>query len=356
MKTKVLGLVILLLMIGGGMAYKFFYGAGLLKTTMLKGFVGSEKIAFLENPRVKEILRKKYGVQVNAIKAGSLEMVQQPPAADIDFLWPSSQVALELFKTKNQRMVKSEILFNSPIVLYSWELVTNALQAQGIVEQDGNTLYVKDMKALLEAINVGKTWTEIGLKELFGKIAITTTDPVKSNTGNTFAGLAANILHGDVVDATSIQMVLPNLKTMFARLGYMPASSQDLFQQYLTKGIGDKPIIVGYESQVVEFSLQNQQLWPKVKHKIRILYPKPTVWSSHPLMILQERANPLLQAMQDAQIQKIAWEQHGFRTGLVGVQNDPKVLDVAGIPENITYVMPMPGPSVMEAIMLALQN
>ena len=62
------------------------------------------------------------------------------------------------------------------------------------------------------------------------------------------------------------------------------------------------------------------------------------------------------QAMQDAQIQKIAWEQHGFRTGLAGVQNDPKVLDVAGIPENITYVMPMPGPSVMEAIMLALQN
>ena len=355
MKTRIAGILILLIIIGGGVAYKFF-GATPLKKTMLKGYVGGEKTPFLENVTVKQLLLKKYGLELSVIKAGSIEMVEQPVPPDVDFLWPSSQVALELYKIKNRTPLKSEIIFNSPLVLYTWDVIAQSLEKQGFVQKQGNSYYITDMRQLLDMIVAGKKWADIGVGELFGKIAITTTDPVKSNSGSMFAGLVATILQGDVVDMTTVDLVLPNLKNMFARLGYMPPSSQDLFQQYLTKGIGDKPIIVGYENQAVEFSLQNRQLWPKVKDKIRILYPKPTVWSSHPIMILHENANPLIAAMQDPEIQKIAWEQHGFRTGLVGVQNDPSVLDVAGIPESITNVVPMPSPQVMEKILIALQN
>ena len=74
---------------------------------------------------------------------------------------------------------------------------------------------------------------------------------------------------------------------------------------------------------LVEFSLQNPKLWPKVKDKVRILYPQPTVWSSHPLIILQEQAEGLIEALQDEEIQKIAWEQHGFRSGLAGQSRRP---------------------------------
>ena len=354
MKTKILGIILLIVIIAAGIAYQQFFSAP--KTTVLKGYVGGEKMAFLENPEVKKILQKQYGLELNATKAGSIEMVKDLPARDVDFLWPSSQVALELFKMNNYPLVKSEIIFNSPIVLYSWDLVTQALTASNIVTQEGEIYYVTQFQQLIQHISDGRKWSDIGLNELFGKIAITTTDPTKSNSGNMFAGLLANILHGDVVDNTTIQPLLPTIQDIFTRLGYMPPSSHDLFQQYLTKGIGDKPIIVGYENQVVEFSLQNKDLWPKVKGNVRILYPRPTVWSSHPIIILQERANSLLQALQDDDIQKIAWEQHGFRTGLVGVQNDPKVLDVAGIPESITYVVPMPSPEVMETIISTLKQ
>jgi len=354
MKNKVIGIVILALIIAGGVAYKFV-GIG-KKQVELKGLVGGEKLTFLQNSNVQALLSKKYGIRLNINKAGSIEMVQQAPAADLDFLWPSSEVALELYKTKGFPLKRSEIIFNSPIVLYTWDLIAQALDQQGFLEPQGNSFFVKDMKPLLEMVSAGTPWANIGVMQLFGKMAITTTDPEKSSSGNAFAGLVANILNGDVVDANSIQTVLPAVKNMFARLGYMPPSSQDLFQQYLTKGIGDKPIIAGYESQAVEFSLQNKQLWPKVKDNIRILYPKPTVWSSHPLIIVTNKAEPLMLAMQDPEIQKIAWEQHGFRTGLVGIQNDPRVLDVAGIPESITFVMPMPGPQVMEIIMSALKN
>jgi len=38
------------------------------------------------------------------------------------------------------------------------------------------------------------------------------------------------------------------------------------------------------------------------------------------------------------------------------VENDPGVLDVTGIPKEITAVMPMPDAGVMEKIIEALEN
>ena len=120
--------------------------------------------------------------------------------------------------------------------------------------------------------------------------------------------------------------------------------------------MGAKPIIVGYESQIVEFSAQNEKTWPSIKHKVRILYPQPTVWSAHPLIAVTQRAEILLKAFKDETIQKIAWEKHGFRTGLIGVQNDPKVLSVVGIPERINQVIALPGATTLETIMNAIKQ
>ena len=356
MKTRIFGVVLLLLIIGGGISYQQFFSQG--KTIVLKGYVGGEKMVFLENADVQSILQKKYGIELDVTKAGSIEMVKEIPGSDIDFLWPSSQVALELFKMNQHKLVKSEIIFNSPIVLYSWDLVTEALMQQGIVEHIDNIYYIVKFPELIDLVVQGESWKDLGLDALYGKVAITSTDPTKSNSGNMFAGLLANILYpgSDVVDQHSVEDVLPTIKAVFTRLGFMEHSSSDLFQAYLTKGVGDKPIIVGYESQIVEFSLEHETLWPRVKDKVRILYPRPTVWSSHPLIVLQERAKDLITALQDEKIQQIAWEKHGFRTGLIGVQNDPKVLDVVGIPENITQVIPMPNPVVMDRIITMLQG
>jgi ABC-type Fe3+ transport system substrate-binding protein len=344
------------LIIAAGIAYQQFFRGP--KTVVLKGYVGGEKMAFLQNQDIQNILKKKYGIEIDYTKAGSIEMVRESHGQEIDFLWPSSQVALELYKMNNQTLVKSEVIFNSPILLYSWDVVTDALIQQGIVEKIDETYYIIKFQALIDLVVEGKTWKDIGLDALYGKIAIISTDPTKSNSGNMFAGLLANILNqsGDIVDQDSLPSVLPTVQAVFARLGFMEHSSSDLFQAYLTKGVGDKPIIVGYENQIVEFSLEHEKLWPKVKDTVRILYPRPTVWSSHPLIILQERAQGLIAALQDEKIQQLAWENHGFRTGLIGVQNDPKVLDIAGIPDTITQVIPMPSPVVMDTIINTLQS
>jgi hypothetical protein len=354
MKAKIAGILIFLLIVAGAIVYQFMGRAP--KSVTLKGYVGGEKINLLRNEKIKKILAREYGIIIDYTKAGSIEMVKEIPKEDTDFLWPSSQVALELFKkSQSSRLVKSEIIFNSPIVIYTWDIIGDRLRNNGMVQEKDGTLFIRDFQKLIDMVVSGKKWSEIGIGQLYGKMSIISTDPSKSNSGNMFSGLLATIVNGDVVETSHLPTILPVVRDYYKRLGYMEHSSSDLFEQYLRTGVGAKPMIAGYESQLIEFSLQHPDLWPKVKDKMRILYPVPTVWSSHPVIILNPRAKGLIQALQDEDIQRIAWEEHGFRTGMMGVQNDPKVLKVVGIPATIQQVVPMPSPEVMDAIIQAVR-
>ncbi|MCA9727484.1 MAG: hypothetical protein KC729_07360, partial [Candidatus Eisenbacteria bacterium] len=192
---KVAGvLIFLLIVLGGGIWYLFGRGGdesgspgigglagGSREEITLKGLVGGEKVGLLQDPDVQRILSRKYGIRLDYYKAGSIEMVRENPAPDIDFLWPSSQVALELFKQEHRsRLRKAEIIFNSPIVLYSWSLVADALTSRGIVEKIDATYYVVDMPRLLELVTSGRKWSDVGLGDLYGSVTIISTDPTKS--------------------------------------------------------------------------------------------------------------------------------------------------------------------------------
>lgn len=352
---KIIGAIILLMVMA---IAGFFYYTQSSKPTQstLKGLIGGEKTGLLDDQEVQKIMTQKYGITLDYSKAGSIEMVQGD-TTKYDFLFPSSQVAVDIYKSlPNKPLLKTETIFNSPIVLYSWDKVTDALIKEGIVKKSDSAYYIVNFPKLVNLVNQGKKWSDIGLPELYGKITITSTDPTKSNSGNQFAGLLANILNGDVVDETTVQKVLPTVKQFFARIGYMESSSSDLFEEYLRTGMGAKPIIVGYENQIIEFAEDNKDVWPQVKDRIRILYPVPTVWSAHTLMVLKPEAKPLITALSDKEIQRIAWEKHGFRTGLAGATNDPKKLKVAGIPQGINQVVPMPNPKVMETIINSLKQ
>ncbi len=355
MRNKLIGLGLLLAVILAVVVIKTHQASQKPQVT-LNGYIGGEKIGVLDDPEIVKILHDKYGLTLDYTKLGSIDMVKGDTST-VDYLWPSSQTALELFKeTKSQQLVNSQIIFNSPIVLYSWDIVTDALIRQGIVRQENGSYFVVDMPRLIDLVIQNKKWSDIGVNDLYGNVTIISTDPNQSNSGNMFAGLLANLLNnGAVVDDASVDRALPKIKQVFAQLGYMEPSSADIFSQYLSTGVGAKPIIVGYESQLVEFAIANPAQWQQVKSKVRILYPEPTVWSSHPFMALDGKASGAITALSDPDVQRLAWEKHGFRTGLAGVQNDPKVLNIVGIPDKINKIIPMPKPSVMGKIMQALQ-
>ena len=77
----------------------------------------------------------------------------------------------------------------------------------------------------------------------------------------------------------------------------METSSADLFSQFLKMGVGATPIAAGYESQIIEYAVMEPEDYQAVKDDIVILYPTPTVWSTHVMIALDENGQALLEAL-----------------------------------------------------------
>lgn len=241
-KSKWIGLIILLAVIGAAAVYLLLGGGPQPEPAVLRGYVGGEKIGLLEDEAVQDILDRNYGLTLDYAKAGSLDMVTADHEGR-NFLFPSSQTALEYYQQLYGAPDRSQIVFNTPIVLYTHRPILEAFQKEGLVtERDG--VYYMDMAGLVAEIEAGTAWADLGLPELYGTVAVNTTDPVRSNSGNMFAGLLANVLCGGVADEDSVEAVLPRLQAIFEKLGYMEASSSDLFDQFLKTGMGAKPMIL----------------------------------------------------------------------------------------------------------------
>jgi hypothetical protein len=326
------------------------------------GIIGKGKSAFLQDPDVIRFLKDNYGLTVAIDKeAGSFSQVTEcvNRKADEDFCWPSSENAGEQIKTQiAPATADSAIIFNSPIVMYTWGPIADALIAQGIVQKNGDTYWIVDFPKFVQMINDGKQWSDIGLPQLYGDVTIYSTNPATSNTGNSFAGLLANMLNGgQVVNTTSVGTIAPQVQSVFSRMGLLSETTQTFFEQFLNHGMGAAPIIVAYESNLIEFSLQHQTAASQayVRDNVRTLYPKPTVWSSQPLISLSPGGKRLMEALRDPEIQRIGWEHHGFRYGVADHPIDPTVVNVPGVPASIDSVITMPKPAVMDRIIQGLE-
>lgn len=353
-KSKVIGLVILLAVIVVGCLYYFLVVQKPAVMTV-SGYLGGEKTGLFEDEEFVSILEKKNNMKLEYSKAGSLDMID----ADLegkDYLFPSSQVALELYREKYGSPKKSEIIFNTPIVLYTHQSVVDALEKQGLIRDLGGGAKGIDMKGFVSLIQQDKKWSDIGLTQLYGPIKVSTTDPVRSNSGNMFAGLLANVLvESGYADESNVDAVLPSLKSIFEKSGYMESSSSDLFEQFLKTGVGAKPMIAGYESQLLEFSVEHPKEWKSLKSDIVILYPVPTVWSSHPYIALTDNGAKAIEALKSDEVQEIAWTKHGFRTGVSGSKADTSQFRVKGLQPVVTSVVSIPNAKTMEKIIAALQ-
>lgn len=169
------------------------------------------------------------------------------------------------------------------------------------------------------------------------------TDPNLSNSGLVYAGLLADLLNGnEVVDDATVDKYLPTIRVLFARMGRLEDSSGTLFAQFLSQGAGAYPIIAGYESQLVEFVQANPGQLDLLQRCIHTIYPKPTVWSSHAFIAISDGGARLLAALQDKEIQRLAWEQHGFRWRSPASSSTPRRCASAGCRRASTPSSPCP--------------
>ena len=249
MKEKKWGLIVLLLVIVGAGGY-MYYQNQTPNDVSISGFIGGEKIPLVENEQFKQRAKKYYGLSMDYRKEGSLAMASVD-TSDRDYLWPSSQLALELFRKNGGKDLQNEIVFNTPIVLYSRKIVVDALIDQGVVREENGVHFV-DMTKLAGLMKDEKTWADIGLSQLYGPILVDTTDPNESNSGNMFLGLLANALNDNKpVTTASIDNVKKDITRIYNQIGYMQTSSIDMFNQFLRQGVGSFPIIAGYELSLI---------------------------------------------------------------------------------------------------------
>ena len=325
--------------------------------TTLWGFIGGEKVDFVRNPKVRDLLADRYGLALDARRAGSIEMVSDPALLrqNPQWVWPASSVMAQLARSNGLGIRRDEVVFNSPLVLYSWSPIVEALEKAGYVERRESAYYVVKMAELMEAIVKRLSWRDLGVPDLFGRVIVTTTDPVKSNSGLSFAALLANLFAGDVATPQSLARDGDKIAAVFERMGYKEASSGTHWNSYLTEGMGGKPLIAAYESQLVEFILANPERWNALKSqkmKPVMLYPAPTVTSAHPILSLAAAADPLVAALTDPDIQELAWSEHGFRGKLGSVgRGGPKV---EGLSPSVSSLVPMPDAAVMTALLQRL--
>ena len=319
-------------------------------------YYGGEKSAFLQNPKVRDVIENRYRITLNAAKAGSIEMVTTLPAAGRDCLWPSNMVAVELARESGRPVLGDQTIFNSPIVFYAWSDVAEALARAGVVRERGDGNLAADVQAIGTLILEGKRWKEDLALNIYGPFKVFSTDPAKSNSGNIWSGLLATVFNaGQTPTAADLPKLLPRVEAYFDAMGYMEASSGDIFENFLKQGMGARPIIVGYENQMVEFLIANTDAADRIRSRIRVIYPEPTIFASHPLISLTETCRRLEEALTDPDIQALAWSEHGFRTGLIGVENDPADIKVVTLPETVDLVVPMPAAAVMEKIIEAVE-
>ena len=323
----------------------------------LFGFAGGEKEAFLSNARVKSLLERQFGLVLDARRAGSVEMVRERALLDQkpQFLWPSSSVLVEVARNQGLKISRDQVIFNSPIVLYSWDRIADGLVKGGFAEPAGGPRYTVDLLKLLKAIIAGDTWAAIGVADLFGRARVVSTDPTKSNSGFMFAGLVASLLSGDVVMLDTLGRIDGDVATVFRRMGFKPPSSGKLFDDYVAGGAGAQPLIVGYENQLVEWVLQDAERWKRVEAnapaKPVILYPRPTAFSAHPLISINREADELIDALMSEKVLELAWEDHGFRGPLGSVGKARNALLQSRLIERIDAVLPTPDAPVMLALL-----
>lgn len=372
-KKKVIGIsifIFLILLIVGINTLSNDKGFTNLKTVYVA--TGGGKEDFLADEEVLKILKKKYKLNVifdtwsngktitkplirESVNLGNESIIKRiqnnedisintSGVSKYDALFTSDQRFYDYYKLAPNKenneadrytVIAGSLTLNTPIVIYSWKEVVNAFINEGIVTLEDNVYYITDMNKLIDYILNNKKWSDVGLNELYGNINIASTDPVSSSPGATYYGLLLSILSGGQIEDATLEDNLARLKQFYQKSGYMNNTPADLFERYLKTGMGGEPIIVDYEKSIIDFANSNPTGFNQVKNDIVILYPKPTIWNSHCFMAFTENGKKLYEAFMNKEIEQIAWEKYGFRTGITGGTYDVSKLGI-GIPQNIT--------------------
>jgi hypothetical protein len=321
----------------------------------VRGLIGSEKEAYFADPRVQKALAR-LALTVTVEKAGSRSIANRYDPKQYDFGFPSgSPAAVQL-----QRQAKASAVFNpfyTPMVVASWKPIAEILVVNGIAQKSDGTYYLIDLPRLMQLIEKGERWRDLKGNTAFSSskaVLINSTDVRTSNSAAMYLALASYLANGEqiVQSSADVEKVLPVVAPLFLRQGFQEQSSAGPFEDYLALGMGKAPLLMAYESQMVEFWMKHPD---SLKGDMVLMYPRPTVYSKHVLVPYTPAGVRLGQALEtDAELRSLAHE-YGFRTG--GDAKGPELWKQHGVvvPAELIDVIDPPSHEWLERMIAAIE-
>ncbi len=330
-----------------------------VRKVSVRGLIGSEKEAYFADPRVVQALAAQ-GITVTVEKAGSRAIAARFDASLYDFGFPSGAPAAVQLKAQ----AKAAAVFNpfyTPMVFASWRPIADILVANGLAERQGEIYYVVDLPGLMTLVEKGSRWRELKQSQAFATskaVLINSTDVRTSNSAAMYLALASYLANGQqiVQSQDDVDRVLPRVTPLFLRQGFQEQSSAGPFEDYLALGMGKAPLLMAYESQLIEFWLKHpDKLKGKDGSEMVVMYPKPTVYSKHVLVPYTPAGIRLGTVLENDPALRALAHEYGYRTG--GDERGPALWARRGIvvPDVLVDVIDPPSPEWLERMTVAIE-
>ncbi len=254
----------------------------LLYSTEKKAWIEESVLAFQEaNP----------GIEVKLTGKGSLSAVRDIlDGKDKPTLWsPADYVAMNLladdwFQRERKKLfgesgsAAPQPLVLTPLVLVAWEDRGNVLTDKGTKPLDWRRLH--------EVVSSTKGWPAIGGPAEWGLVRLGHTDPTQSNSGlqalilmaYEFHDKTSNLELADVLDP-EFQKFVTTVEKGVPKFG---RSTGTFMKDMILFGPSKYDLVVSYENLAIEQLPNAQGRWGN----LRVYYPRNTMWSSHPVALL----------------------------------------------------------------------
>lgn len=230
-------------------------------------------------------------VAVKAKGMGSLQAAEAILAGkEKPVLWsPADSLVMNLFdadwKTKHQTQVLGtgddapNPLVITPLVFVAWED-----RAQALTKTTGGKL---SFKTIHDAVASPRGWPAVGGKEEWGFVKLGHTDPTLSNSGLQALFLMSLEFHGKRAGLEVGDLLKPDYQKWVQELEKGVPTFETSTGTFMTDMIRFGPskydIAVVYENLAISQLENAQGRWGN----LRIYYPAITLWSDHPITVLQ---------------------------------------------------------------------
>lgn len=323
-------------------------------TVALHGLIGSEKLGFFHDPRVVAAL-KRGGFDVTVNTAGSRDIASRDLKGQ-DFAFPAGAPSGEKVR-KDHAGAVAQVPFFTPMAIATWKPIVALLEAAGVAHDSGQYVSL-DMAAYMALVAKDTRWKDLPGNTAYPvnkSLLITSTDVRTSNSAAMYLSLASYVANGNNIVQTNsgLDQLVDGLAPIFLRQGFVAASSDAPFQDYLVQGMGKSPMVMIYKSQFVERAASGDG---SVTPDMVLMYPDPTIFSKHTYVSLSPDGARLGDFITtDPEMRTLA-TQFGFRTSDAAGFRSFVAAHQLAVPDSFLNVIDPPTYETLEAMIKRLEQ